>query len=298
VTGQASYFETAERIWRNGLYANQANNGGFCHHHVGHYGFTGEGNEAWWCCAYHGPRAYYTILRHLTSWNDEGVQIQFFEPLDVELPLPQGKVRLIQTTDYPRTGQTTITVIDTPPGGVPLQIRVPSWARIRSVQRNGVESSRTVLPSGYLPLSDAAQPGDTFALEFPYSVRLGPEHEERQSFWFGPLLLAVEIPGGATHAVVVPPPDAEGNVPLPSAKTIGDPLAIPEAHFKIAGLGSVYRKPFESLALNRPQLGRLRPLSEQTTYRSQPPAIVSVSVIEARTPLLKEELQTVLRGNA
>ncbi len=287
----------AERVWRNGLYGNQAANGGFCHHHFGPYGFTGEGCEAWWCCAYHGPRSYYTLLRHLYTWNDTGVQVQFIEPGEVELPTPWGSVRLAQRTEYPSMGYVELQMDEGPDQGVPLSIRIPSWAQVRAVRRNGVSTDAQV-NSGYLDLSEPVRPGEVVTLDFPYTVRLGPGCDRLQSLWYGPLLLAVEIPGGVAQAVVVPPADPDGQLSLPPLEVANQLFRVPGAHFRVGATATEYVEPFESLALNRPQVGRLRPLSEQTAYAVSPPAAVQLPVVMAETPLLQEELRRALRGLA
>jgi hypothetical protein len=75
-------------------------------------------------------------------------------------------------------------------------------------------------------------------------------------------------------------------------------LIIPNAHFRAAGAATPYAEPFESLSLNRPQPGRLRPLSEQSAYAVPPPAVVQLPVVVADTQLLKQEMQRTLQGLA
>ncbi len=295
ITGEVGFFETAERVWRNALYGNQAAHGGFCHHHFGPYGFTGEGNEAWWCCSYHGPRAYYTLLRHLCTWSNDGVHVQFIEPAEVELPTQWGNVRVEQRTRYPSEGFVEIQLNAGPARGVPLSIRVPSWARVREVRRNGMLVDAQI-ESGYLRLMRPLQPGEIVTLSFPFGVRLGPGRDERRSLWYGPLLLSVEMPGGIAKAVVIPPLDPDGHVALPLLQVLEHPFAVPAAHFKVVGLGKEHREPFKSLVSNWPQVGRLRPLCEQITYAVPPPAVVQLPIIVAETPLLQVELQRMLRG--
>jgi DUF1680 family protein len=295
ITGDSAYFDMAERIWRNALYGNQAANGGFCHHHIGNCGFTGGGNEAWWCCAYHGPRAYYTLMRHLCTWNDKGVQVQFIEPMDVELPITHGSVCLMQRTNYPGEGAVEIHIEAAPEGGVPLSIRIPSWARVREVRRNNMVVDAQI-EAGFLQLAEPMRSGDVVSVSFPYHIRVADAEDGQKSLWYGPLLLAAEIAGGTTQGVVIPPVDSTGETSLPALPDTYRPYSIPGTHFKMVGIGSTYHEPFESLALNRPQVGRLRPLSEQTNFSPPPPAVVQFPVINASTPLLQAELQRALRG--
>ncbi|NLF00485.1 MAG: hypothetical protein GX601_05835 [Anaerolineales bacterium] len=294
-TGEARCFEMAERVWRNALYGNQAANGGFCHHHFAPYGFSGEGCEAWWCCSYHGPRAFHTLLRHLVTWDETGIQIQFLEPGEVDVPMPSGPIRISQRTEYPSQGYAEIEVQGGPEQGVPLSIRIPSWAHVEAVQHNGTPADAHI-DSGYLRLAEPVRNGDIVTVRFPYGVRLGHGPERPETLWYGPLLLAVEIPGGVAQSVVVPPADGGGTIPLPALRASNRPFTVPGAHFLIAGAGTPHAEPFESLSLNRPQLGSLRPLSEQTACAALPPAVVKLPVVVADTELLQTELRRVLQG--
>src|SRR5262249_16717733 len=116
LTGEAEYFEAAERAWRNALDANQAANGGFCHRQFaeGRYGYTGVGCEAWWCCSLHGLRVLAHVVRYLYSLADDAVHVNFVESSSVDLP---SGVRLQQETAYPTHGETRMRVLDAPDEG-------------------------------------------------------------------------------------------------------------------------------------------------------------------------------------
>ncbi|MHB8624798.1 MAG: beta-L-arabinofuranosidase domain-containing protein [Aggregatilineales bacterium] len=297
ITGEAGYFEEAERTWRNGLYGNQAANGGFCHHHFNELGFTGTGNEAWWCCAYHGPKAFYEVMRHTCTWNDEGVWLQFVEPLDIVLPTNSGAVSLSIATDYPNSGHVEISVTQAPSDGIPLFVRIPQWATLANCQIDGARVSVEVV-NGYWRVSGLARPGTNIALDLAFGLRLQTERDGRHSFWYGPLILTAESPAGALEAVVVPPLDEAGAVHLTRLSDRGSEFGTPAAYFKIVGLGnSHYTLPLESISLNRPQIARLRPLAEQTYHFAPPPAPINLTVIEANTPLLLTELERALRAS-
>ena len=297
ITRDASYFAMAERTWRNALYANQAQNGGFCHHHFrpDGYGYTGDGNEAWWCCSFHGPRAYLSILRHLYTWDETGVQVQFFEPSNAAIPFAGGTVRLIQETSYPAAGGVAITVVEAPVGGVALSVRVPPFVAVSAVRVNR-SAVGTSITNGYLTIEKPLRAGDRLEIDFPLHLRLEPGEGRDATIWYGPLLMTTEIPGGTSNGVVIPPPDAIGAIRLPPAETPAYAYAVPGAHFKIVGIGNVVDREVVSLALNRPQPGRLRPFSEQTSFVVAPPAIVRQPVILATTDLLRREMDHYLKG--
>ena len=295
ITGEASYFEMAERVWRNGLYGNQAHNGGFCHHHFGERGFDGHGNEAWWCCAYHGPRCLALIKRHLVTWDNERLLIQFIEPSSSTLATPWGEVRLVQETAYPGNGRLVISMEDGPAQGVPVVLRIPSWAHAKDVRVNGA-AALFELRDGYLRLAAHVSPGDHIELSLDFGLRVVMRPDGEASLWHGPLLLVQETAGGTVEGVVLPLPNQAGRLPLPQLATSSGAYVVPEAHYRVTGLGNAKPGQLESLALNRPQTGWLRPLSEQILHVTPPPATLHSPIAYADTPLLREELERTLRG--
>jgi DUF1680 family protein len=295
ITGEAAWFEMAERVWRNALYGNQAHNGGFCHHHFGKRGFDGHGNEAWWCCAYHGPRCLALIKRHLVTWDDDGLAVQFVEPFTSDLDTAHGAVRLVQETAYPSDGKLSLWLEAGPSGGVPLRFRIPSWATARNVRLN-TRAIDHEAHNGYLRLRSAMKPGDRLEFELDYGVRIVRHADGETSLWHGPLLLVQETTGGTVEGLVLPVPDDDGRVTLPRRNAPQLPFVVPGAHYRVTGLGNAKPGRLESLALNRPQSGWLRPLSEQILRESPSPATLHSPVTFADTPLLREELDRTLRG--
>ena len=59
---------------------------------------------------------------------------------------------------------------------------------------------------------------------------------------------------------------------------------------RLGAIGNTIEREVVSLALNRPQTGRLRPFCEQTAFPVAPPAIVRQPVIVAATELRRREL--------
>jgi len=297
VTGEAHYLETAEQVWRNALYANQAANGGFCHRHFSadRLGYTGEGSEAWWCCSYHGLRAYSRIPRSLYTSLDDTVRVQFIEPSSVDLPLSRGQVRILQETSYPGRGETTLHVVEAPVGGVRLEVRCPSWAAVEQVRLNG-EPTNHVVEDAYLRTSARLGAGESLTITLRLGLRVEPADAMLGSLWWGPLLMTCEIPGGTTCAVAVPAADSAGLVHLPPLDPPDHAYAIAGTHFAVIGTGNPVSQPIESLAVNQPQFGRLRPLADQTGLPAPAPAILRLPVIVASGPVLEAELAHLLRS--
>ena len=84
---------------------------------------------------------------------------------------------------------------------------------------------------------------------------------------------------------------------LPPLEAPGHPYAIPGTHFAVIGTGNPVSQPIESLNVNQPQFGRLRPLADQTAFPAPPPAILCMPIIAAdRATGLVPELTRLLGG--
>jgi hypothetical protein len=279
---EAHYFEIAERVWRNALYGNQAANGGFCHRRFSaeRLGYTGEGCEAWWCCSFHGLLGFARLLRYLYTSTEDEVRVNFIEPSTVELQLSHGRVHIAQQTSYPRRGEVVLRVMAAPSDGVRLVVRCPLWATVERVLLNGAPMGYAV-DAGFLRLSQRLRTGDSLTVTFPFGLRLEPGDGMLGSLWWGPLLMTCESPGGPAHAVAVPRADAIGQIRLPPRDAPDNPYAIPGTHFAIVGTGNRVSQPIESLNVNQPQFGRLRPLADQTGLPAPPPAVLRMPIIVA-----------------
>ena len=297
-TGEARYFDVAERVRRNALDGNQGANGGFGHRHFSadRRGYTGEGVEAWWCCSCHGLRGYCRLLAYLYTCVDDEVTVQFFEPSTVELLLPQGRIRIAQETAYPGRGEVTLRILEAPASGIRPRLRLPSWASHSRVALNGLPVDHTI-DAGYLRLAQPVVTGDRVELSFPVGLRVESGDDSHARIWHGPLLMTPQMPGGGAYALAVPPADADGLIHLPPLASAGTDFSDPETEYAVIGTGYPVTPSIDSLALNQPQFGRLRPLAAQTGFGSPPPAVLEPPIVVAETAMLRAELTGLLGGH-
>src|SRR5207247_2064029 len=157
--------------------------------------------------------------------------------------------------------------------------------RVEHVLLNGVSTGH-VVEDGYLRIRKRLGAGDRLTLIFPIGLRLEPGDGTLGSLWWGPLLMTCEIPGGTACALAVPPADAAGLIPLPPLDPPHHPYVPAGTHLAVIGTGNPVSQPVESLNLNQPQFGRLRPLAEQTAFPSPSPAILRLPIIVARDAVL------------
>ena len=260
----------------------------------GRHGYTGSGCEAWWCCSLHGLRVYAHLLRYLYSLANDELRVNFIEPSTVEF---DGRVRIVQETAYPGRGEASLRVLDAPSEGVRLLLRTPRWASGWGVGINGAVIGHAVA-NGYLGLSDGRRlrSGDVVTITFPIGLRVESTSDVLGTIWWGPLLLTCEIPGGTPCAVAVPPVESTGRIRLPPLDAPDHPYAIEGTHFKVVATGNPVAQQVESLNLNQPQSGRLRPLAEQTMFPAPPPVTVNSPILYANGERLGAELAHLLES--
>ena len=137
---------------------------------------------------------------------------------------------------------------------------------------------------------------DSLSIALRMGLRVEPADTLLGSLWWGPLLMTCEIPGGTACAVAVPPADSAGLFHLPPLDPPDHAYAIAGTHFAVIGTGNPVAQPLDSLAINQPQFGRLRPLADQTGFPAPPLAMLRLPVIVAEGPVLEAELARLLGG--
>ncbi|WP_231491258.1 beta-L-arabinofuranosidase domain-containing protein [Pedobacter sp. Leaf170] len=107
----------------------------------------------------------------------------------------EQKVRIEQTTDFPKEDQTKLTVRGN--GKFEIHVRVPGWAtKGFLVKINGVAQKVNVTPGSYLALNRSWKDGDTIELKMPFTFHLDPVMDQQNiaSLFYGPILLAAQEP--------------------------------------------------------------------------------------------------------
>lgn len=301
VTGQGRYFDAAERSLLNGLYGNQTVTGSFTHHHFAPQGYSGLGVDAWWCCAYHGPLGIYHAIRHTFGWDDDVAYVNLPINARAQMPLPSSEIDLEQSISYGSQGRYALQIHAAPSEGIRLAIRLPGWAKSHTLEHNGrpMATEAAEVLEGYVRPRNRFKAGDVVALTVPLGIRLEPWKARERTLWYGPFLLVPEVPGGHVSALALPEPGPAGFVDLPRLAAPDRPWTIPDAHFAVVGLGQEMGQSIETIGRSRPEVARLRPLSEQTAFPCPPPTALGLPVfLVPQAGRLREELDRAMRGAA
>jgi len=132
-----SAYETAENILWNALYFNQFITGGFGHRDLtpNGYGDTGV-SEAWWCCTENCGIAMTEFARHVVTYADGVVSVNFLIPGSYTIPMEGEKdITIHITTTYPASFEGFIQA-ENLPEHIKVKIRVPSFVKNSSIIEN------------------------------------------------------------------------------------------------------------------------------------------------------------------
>ena len=167
------------------------------------------------CCSVNGPRGLGVLSEWAVMTAKDGVVLNFYGPSALTIPLPSGKkVRLVQKTDFPVSGDIHLTVSPDLPQRFALHLRIPSWSRQTHVVLNG-KTMNDPLPGKYLVIEREWKTGDEVSLSFDMSPRFWVGEREchgKVSIYHGPLLLAFDprydlsAPSAITSVDVSKPP--------------------------------------------------------------------------------------------
>lgn len=149
------------------------------------------------CCTMNVARLVASVADYFYSVAETEVAVHLYGGAETRLPVAGGSVGLTEVSNYPWSGDVTLTL--DPDGCAPftLSLRIPSWAHGASARVNGQPVAMTV-ERGYLKLTRAWAKGDTVSLSLPMEPRrlhanpAVPQDLGRVALRRGPLVYCVE----------------------------------------------------------------------------------------------------------
>jgi hypothetical protein len=152
-------------------------------------------DQSFWCCTGTALEEYAKLNDTIYCHDDESLLVNLYFASTVNWKV-RG-VRLRQTTDFPASGRTELTVDKTPATAWTLRIRIPAWTTsANSVAFNGKRLEVSGTPGSYLALTRVWKAGDRVELTFPMHLTAEPLADDRtqQAFLLGPVVLAGQFP--------------------------------------------------------------------------------------------------------
>jgi DUF1680 family protein len=191
MTGDSKYIDLMERTLLNNMLSALSHEGD---KHYYTNPLTTNGRSRWeWpghdcaCCPSNLVRVIASIGGHLYTHTDDTILVNLYVQGKGQIPLPDNRITLTQTTSYPWQGDIRIKVEPKQPGTFKIKLRIPGWARDLpmpgnlyryldgphtsiALTVNGISVSADT-QNGYVTLDRLWKAGDEIRLNLPMPVR-------------------------------------------------------------------------------------------------------------------------------
>ncbi len=152
-------------------------------------------DQSFWCCTGTALEEFAKLNDTIYAHDDESLFVNLYAASTVNWK--ERGVRLKQTTTFPESQRTEVTVEKTPAKAWTLHLRIPAWTTTEnSVAINGKRLETAGTPGSYLTLTRPWQAGDRVELTMPMRLTAEPlaDDHTQQAFLYGPLVLAGQFP--------------------------------------------------------------------------------------------------------
>ncbi|OQR61545.1 hypothetical protein B6E66_24510 [Streptomyces maremycinicus] len=202
---RAALFDYYEQAWLNQMIGQQ--NPADAHGHVTYFTPLAPGGRrgvgpAWgggtwstdygtfWCCQGTGLEMHTRLMDSIYFRNDTTLTVNLFVPS--VLTWSQRGITVTQSTSYPASDTTTLTVTGSAAGTWAMRIRIPGWTSGATVSVNGVAQNIATTAGTYATLNRAWASGDTVTVRLPMRVvlRPAPDNANTAAVTYGPVVLA------------------------------------------------------------------------------------------------------------
>jgi hypothetical protein len=200
-TGEARYGDWIERLLYNGIGAalpikDRGTHMYYMDYHLGSC-LKYYSRNAFTCCSgtYFQNIAEYSNLVYFRE--AKALCVNLYVPSEVEWKGPEGAVKLVQTTQYPETGSSTLSLSMERPSTFALKLRVPGWSNGLTVTVNGQAQVADIKPGQWATVTREWKRGDTVEITIPLHFRRVPideQHPNRVAIMRGPVAYAQEDP--------------------------------------------------------------------------------------------------------
>jgi DUF1680 family protein len=193
ITGRAKYIEALELTTYNALLGAQSDDGmKWCYWTPMRY------SKDWFhgptrCCFWSGPRGIARVPQLIYATLGNIIYVNFFESSHGKLNTDNGIVKVIQNSEFPVNGKSTIT-IETPFGWTgALRVRVPGWATDIQLKLDGRLGPIEGMANGYRDIK--LEGSNKYEIEIMFAVSLILEQLAGNDYAIrrGPEVLAIDM---------------------------------------------------------------------------------------------------------
>ena len=224
--GDAKYMDVLERTLYNGLLSGISLSGDHFFY-PNPLASMGQHQRGSWfscaCCISNMTRFLPSVPGYVYAQNNNDLYVNLFMSSSSEIDLPDGKVKIMQKTNYPWDGHVELEVDPQKNRRFTLKIRIPGWAQQKPVPgdlyRFIDDEAKPVtlmvnnkpvkyeISKGYAVLERRWEAGDKILLELPMETEKVIAHEKvkhdkgKFTFQRGPLVYCLEGPDNVDNVV-------------------------------------------------------------------------------------------------
>lgn len=221
---RASYFDYYERALLNHLIGQQNTadpHGHICYftglnpgHRRGNTGPAwGGGNWStdygtFWCCQGTALETNTKLADSIYFHNGTTLTVNLYAPST--LNWSARGITVTQTTTYPASDTTTLTVTGNVSGSWTMRLRIPAWTSNATISVNGVAQNITTTPGSYASITRSWTSGDVVTLRLPMRVIMVPANDNPAiaAVTYGPTVLSGNYGDRALSALPSLNPDS------------------------------------------------------------------------------------------
>ena len=149
------------------------------------------------CCTMNVARLVASVAGYFFGLSETEVAVHLYGGATTTLPVSGGTVTLAEVSNYPWSGDVSITLDPQGTGAFTLSLRIPGWAKGASARINGTQVPMTT-ERGYLKLTRTWAKGDKVELSLPMPAERTYAHPDvrqdqgRVALRRGPLVYCTE----------------------------------------------------------------------------------------------------------
>lgn len=146
--------------------------------------------SSFWCCVGSGFENHAKYGESIWFEGDGCAYLNLFIPS--VFSWKEKGITVTQTTAFPASGATTLSISATTPATATINIRYPKWATKAEVRVNGKKASAKRNAEGYLSLNRTWKEGDKIDVDFGMSLHkeATPDDPSKFALLYGPIVLA------------------------------------------------------------------------------------------------------------
>ncbi|GAA1772547.1 beta-L-arabinofuranosidase domain-containing protein [Luedemannella helvata] len=146
--------------------------------------------NSFWCCQGTGIEINTKLMDSIYFYDGTTLTVNLYLPS--VLNWSQRGITVTQSTTYPVSDTTTLTVTGNVSGSWSMRFRVPAWAAGATISVNGVTQDVTATPGSYATLTRSWTSGDTVTVRLPMAVALKAANDNANvvAVTYGPVVLS------------------------------------------------------------------------------------------------------------